>query len=80
MKGSMTAAAVHKQYEDGISAFRRQIGDAALRQRFAAEADAFFRACGEKRAAQRQCAVRPKRVGYWKASEIMIHPPCHPCK
>ena len=45
MKGSMTAAAVHKQYEDGISAFRRQIGDAALRQRFAAEADAFFRAC-----------------------------------
>ena len=45
MKGSMTAAAVHKQYEEGISALRRQIGDGALRQRFAAEADAFFRAC-----------------------------------
>ena len=33
MKGALTAAAVHKQYEEGVLAFRRQIGDAALRLR-----------------------------------------------
>ena len=41
----MTAAAVHKQYDDGVTAFRRQIGDSALRMRFTQEADSFMRAC-----------------------------------
>ena len=45
MKELLSAAEVHKQYSDGISAFQRQIGDAALRVKFAKEADIFFRAC-----------------------------------
>ena len=31
MKGSLSAAEVHKQYSDGITAFRRQVSDATLR-------------------------------------------------
>ena len=67
MKGSMTAAAVHKQYEEGISAFRRQIGDAALRQRFAAEADAFFRACALGVWGRDGNALTPRHVEYYNA-------------
>ena len=67
MKGSMTAAAVHKQYEDGISALRRQIKDAALRQRFAAEADAFFRACALGVWGRDGNALTPRHVEYYNA-------------
>ena len=68
MKGSMTAAAVHKQYEDGISALRRQIKDAALRQRFAAEADAFFRACAlGGSGAGTATPLPPRHVEYYNA-------------
>ena len=45
MKGSISAAEVHRQYSEGVTAFRRQIADQALRARFAREADVFFRAC-----------------------------------
>lgn len=41
----MSAAAVHKQYDQGVDAFRRQIGDEELRFRFSREVDAFMRAC-----------------------------------
>ena len=67
MKGSMTAAAVHKQYEDGVSALRRQIKDAALRQRFAAEADAFFRACALGVWGRDGNALTPRHVEYYNA-------------
>ena len=67
MKGSMTAAAVHKQYEEGISALRRQIGDGALRQRFAAEADAFFRACALGVWGRDGNALTPRHVEYYNA-------------
>ena len=39
----MSAPEVHKQYDEGVSAFRRLIGDPGLRAAFAAEADGFFR-------------------------------------
>ena len=45
MKGSLSAAEVHKQYSDGITAFRRQISDATLRVKFTQEVDTFMRAC-----------------------------------
>lgn len=45
MKGSLSAAEVHKQYSDGVAAFRRQITDATLRIKFTQEVDIFFRAC-----------------------------------
>ena len=41
MKGSLSAAEVHKQYSEGVTAFRRQIADATLRVKFTQEADVF---------------------------------------
>ena len=67
MKGSMTAAAVHKQYDDGVTAFRRQIGDASLRQRFAQEIDAFMRACALGVWGADGEAVSPRHVEYYNA-------------
>ncbi len=43
MKTSMSAAAVHKQYDEGISAFRRLIADPQLRLAFSKEIDGFMR-------------------------------------
>ena len=43
MKTPLSAAAVHKQYDEAMSAFRRHIPDATLRVRFAKEADPFLR-------------------------------------
>ena len=45
MKTPMTAAAVHKQYEEGISAFRRQIADPTLRVLFGHSVDPVMRRC-----------------------------------
>ena len=45
MKGSISAAEAHKQYSEAVAAFRRQIPDQVLRERFGREADPFFRAC-----------------------------------
>lgn len=41
----MTAAAMHKQYSDGVAAFRQHIANPAMRQKFNAEADEFMRQC-----------------------------------
>ncbi|MBM6938364.1 AAA family ATPase [Pseudoflavonifractor phocaeensis] len=67
MKGSITAAAVHKQYEEGLSAFRRQIPDAALRERFSREADIFFRACALGAWQRDGGTVSPRHVEYYNA-------------
>ena len=67
MKGSMTAAAVHKQYEEGISAFRRQIADPVLRQKFAQEADIFFRGCALGVWGRDGGALSPRHVEYYNA-------------
>ena len=45
MKQPMTAAAVHKQYDEGMTAFRRQITDPGARVALGREADEFMRAC-----------------------------------
>ena len=45
MKTSMTPAAVHKQYTEGISAFQRHISGPDVRLGVAREADEFFRRC-----------------------------------
>lgn len=41
----LTAAAMHKQYEEGVSAFRQHIGNPAMRQRFNRDVDEFMRLC-----------------------------------
>ena len=45
MKQPMSAAAVHRQYDEGMTAFRRQITDPAARVAFGTQADGFMRAC-----------------------------------
>ena len=45
MAQPMTPAAVHKQYDEGMTAFRRQLRDPAARVAFGREADAFMRQC-----------------------------------
>ena len=45
MKGSISAAEAHRQYSEAMTAFRRQIPDQMLRERFGREADPFFRTC-----------------------------------
>lgn len=45
MKQPMTAAAVHKQYEETVIAFRRQMAEPALRAVFTGQIDGFVRRC-----------------------------------
>ena len=45
MKRPMTAAAVHKQYEETVVAFRRQMTEPAMRAVFSAQIDGFVRRC-----------------------------------
>ena len=63
----MTAAAVHKQYSEGVSAFRRQLGDGELRLRFTQEVDSFMRACAQGVWARDGDPVTPRHVEYYNA-------------
>ena len=45
MPQPMTPASVHKQYDEGMTAFRRQLADPGARVAFGLEADAFMRQC-----------------------------------
>ena len=45
MSQPMTPASVHKQYDEAMTAFRRQLADPAARVAFGLEADAFMRQC-----------------------------------
>jgi len=45
MSQPMTPASVHKQYDEGMTAFRRQLADPAARVAFGLEADTFMRQC-----------------------------------
>ena len=67
LKGSLSAAEVHKQYSDGVSAFRRQISDAALRQQFTREVDVFMRACALGVWGRDGAAITPRHVEYYNA-------------
>ena len=45
MAQPMTPAVVHKQYDEAMTAFRRQIRDSAARVAFGRESDGFLRDC-----------------------------------
>ena len=66
MKQPLTPAAVHKQYDQAVTAFRRQIRDPAARVAFGREADGFFRqcACGVWHTDQ---GLAPVHVEYYNA-------------
>ena len=67
MKNAISAGEVHRQYSQGVDAFRRQIGDAALRERFGREADIFFRACALGVWQRQGGPLTPLHVEYYNA-------------
>lgn len=66
MKTPLSAAAVHKQYNEAMSAFRRHIPDPAIRVAFARESDAFLRRCAVG-LWQRDGGLTPLHVEYHNA-------------
>lgn len=66
MKTPLSAAAVHKQYNEAMTAFRRQLPDAALRVRFGRDTDEFMRGCAVG-AWQRDGGLTPLHVEYHNA-------------
>lgn len=66
MKTSMTAGMVHKQYDEGISAFRRLIPDPAVRLAFVKEIDSFMRRTAMGVWA-RDGGLSPRHVEYYNA-------------
>lgn len=66
MSQPMTPAAVHKQYDEAMTAFRRQIADPSARVAFGREADSFMRscACGVWQTDQ---GLAPRHVEYYNA-------------
>ena len=77
MKGSLSAAEVHKQYSEGVTAFRRQIADATLRVKFTQEADVFLRACALGVWQRDGASLTPRHVEYY-LSLIHISEPTRP--
>ena len=68
MKGTMSAASVHKQYNEVVSAFRRLIADPALRARFDGEADGYFRRCAlGVWQADNASSITPRHVEFYNA-------------
>ena len=67
MKGSISAAEAHKQYSEAVAAFRRQIPDQVLRERFGREADPFFRACALGLWQRDGAPPTPRYVEYYNA-------------
>ena len=67
MKNAISAGEVHRQYSQGVDAFRRQIGDAALREKFGRQADVFFWACALGVWQRQGGALTPLHVEYYNA-------------
>ena len=74
MKNAISAGEVHRQYSQGVDAFRRQIGDAALRERFGREADIFFRACALGVWQRQGGPLTPLHVEYYNAVYVRGNP------
>lgn len=63
----MTPGAIHKQYDEGVSAFRRHIAGPDVRLAVAREADGFFRRCALGVWQADGQAVTPVHVEYYGA-------------
>ena len=66
MKQPMTAAAVHKQYEETILTFRRQMTEPAMRAVFTGQIDGFVRRCAAG-LWQKDGGLTPLHVEYYNA-------------
>ncbi len=67
MKNPLTAAAAHKQYEEGITTFKKHMADPTLRDRFGSEVDEFMRRCALGIWQADGGAVTPMHVEYYNA-------------
>ena len=67
MKGTMTAAMAHKQYDEGVSAFRRHLEDPTLRVRFGRDVDPFMRETALGMWHADRAGVTPRHVEYYNA-------------
>ena len=63
----MSAAEAHRQYDEGISAFKRQIADPTLRMKFGREVDIFMRGCALGVWQGDGGAPTPRHVEYYNA-------------
>ena len=63
----MTTQAMHKQYSDGVTAFRQHIANPAMRQMFNAGADEFLRQCALGVWQADGGAVTPRHVEWYNA-------------
>ena len=66
MKSSLSPGAVHKQYDEGCSAFRRYIADPTTRVQFSRGVDAFMRECALG-VWQKDGGLSPRHVEYYNA-------------
>ena len=66
MSQPMTPAAVHKQYDEAMTAFRRQIADPTARVAFGREADGFMRECA-RGVWHTDQGMTPRHVEYFNA-------------
>lgn len=71
----MNAAAFHRQYDEMLSAFRRQVPDAGLRVLLSREADLFFRRCALGVWSAGTAAFTPAHVEYYNAIYCRGNPP-----
>jgi len=67
MNGLLSAADVHKQYDEAMCAFRRHIGDASLRMQFGRDSDAFLRKCALGVWNAEGAPITPHHVEYYNA-------------
>jgi len=67
MSKIMTPAEVHRQYDEGMTAFRRQVADPAARVAFGLEADAFMRQCACGVWNHDQQSITPRHVEFYNA-------------
>ena len=68
MKEPMSAATVHKQYNEIVTAYRKIIADPGLRVRFAREIDGFIRKCAlGVWQADNASEITPKHVEYYNS-------------
>lgn len=74
MKTPLSPAEVHKQYEEGVSAFIRAVPDAALRVRLTHELDAFFQSCALGTWKADGAALTPGYVEYYNAIYLRGNP------
>ena len=74
MKTPLSPAEVHKQYEEGVTAFIRSVPDATLRLRLTKECDDFFRACALGAWQADGGSITPGYVEYYNALYLRGNP------